>query len=108
MAEPIACSNLPAPISIFSPPFSVLRRPPSEITSRRQTHEPAPKKFPQGQPLSHPVPIMSGAMQPRPEPERRLTRYYAHTAEDAAGNRLPESSGQWQPLADHLRNVAEY
>lgn len=35
------------------------------------------------------------------------TRYYAHTAEDAEGNRLPESSGKWQPLADHLRNVAE-
>ena len=34
-------------------------------------------------------------------------RYYAHTAEDALGKRLPESSGQWQPLADHLRNVAE-
>jgi CRISPR-associated endonuclease/helicase Cas3 len=33
--------------------------------------------------------------------------YYAHTAEDKDGNRLPESSGQWQPLADHLRNVAE-
>ena len=34
-------------------------------------------------------------------------RYYAHTAEDAQGKRLPESSGRWQPLADHLRNVAE-
>jgi CRISPR-associated helicase Cas3/CRISPR-associated endonuclease Cas3-HD len=34
-------------------------------------------------------------------------RYYAHTAETAAGERLPESSGQWQPLADHLRQVAE-
>lgn len=33
--------------------------------------------------------------------------YYAHTAEDAEGNRLPESSGKWQPLAEHLRNVAE-
>jgi CRISPR-associated helicase Cas3/CRISPR-associated endonuclease Cas3-HD len=30
--------------------------------------------------------------------------YYAHTAEDAEGNRLPES--RWQPLADHLQNVA--
>lgn len=33
--------------------------------------------------------------------------YYAHTAEDPEGNRLPESSGKWQLLADHLRNVAE-
>ena len=31
-------------------------------------------------------------------------RYYAHTAEDTDGNRLPE--GDWQPLAEHLRNVA--
>lgn len=33
--------------------------------------------------------------------------YYAHTAEDPEGNRLPESSGKWQPLSDHLRQVAE-
>lgn len=33
--------------------------------------------------------------------------YYAHTAEDAEGRALPESSGKWQPLRDHLRNVAE-
>lgn len=32
-------------------------------------------------------------------------RYYAHTAEDAGGKRLPES--QWQPLKDHLQNVAK-
>lgn len=32
--------------------------------------------------------------------------FYAHTAEDANGKRLPESSGKWQLLADHLRNVA--
>jgi CRISPR-associated endonuclease/helicase Cas3 len=32
---------------------------------------------------------------------------YAHTAEDSEGRRLPESSGKWQPLADHLRNVAD-
>ncbi len=32
--------------------------------------------------------------------------YYAHTADDPDGNRLPESSGKWQLLADHLRNVA--
>lgn len=32
--------------------------------------------------------------------------FYAHTAEDAHGNRLPEASGKWQSLADHLRNVA--
>jgi CRISPR-associated endonuclease/helicase Cas3 len=32
--------------------------------------------------------------------------YYAHTAEDSEGHRLPESSGKWQPLGDHLRNVA--
>jgi len=30
--------------------------------------------------------------------------YYAHTAEDDQGNRLPETS--WQPLAAHLRNAA--
>jgi hypothetical protein len=33
--------------------------------------------------------------------------YYAYTAEDPDGNPLPESSGKWQPLSDHLRNVAE-
>ncbi len=32
--------------------------------------------------------------------------YYAHTAEAPDGNRLPESSGKWQPLRDHLQNVA--
>jgi len=29
---------------------------------------------------------------------------YAHTAEDAEGKRLPECSGKWQLLSDHLRN----
>jgi CRISPR-associated endonuclease/helicase Cas3 len=33
-------------------------------------------------------------------------RYYAHTAEDENGRPLPESSGRWQPLSEHLRNVA--
>jgi CRISPR-associated endonuclease/helicase Cas3 len=32
--------------------------------------------------------------------------YYAHTAEDTDGNRLPEESGKWQPLNVHLQNVA--
>ncbi len=32
--------------------------------------------------------------------------YYAHTAKDDQDKPLPESSGKWQPLADHLRNVA--
>ena len=53
---------------------------------------------------------MSGAMQPNENAERRIPeppmRYYAHTAEDEHGNRLPESSGTWQPLSDHLQNVA--
>ena len=35
------------------------------------------------------------------------TRYYAHTAEAVDGTRLPESSGRWQPLSTHLRNVAD-
>lgn len=30
--------------------------------------------------------------------------FYAHTAEDENGNRLPER--EWQPLSVHLRNVA--
>lgn len=30
--------------------------------------------------------------------------FYAHTAEDTDGNRLPER--EWQPLHEHLRNVA--
>jgi CRISPR-associated endonuclease/helicase Cas3 len=34
-------------------------------------------------------------------------KYYAHTAEDEQGAPLPESSGKWQPLQAHLRNVAE-
>lgn len=34
-------------------------------------------------------------------------RYYAHTAEDEQGNRLRVESGKWQPLADHLQNVAK-
>jgi CRISPR-associated helicase Cas3/CRISPR-associated endonuclease Cas3-HD len=33
--------------------------------------------------------------------------FYAHTAEDPDGNPLPESSGKWQPLSDHLRKVAD-
>ena len=33
--------------------------------------------------------------------------HYAHTANGPDGESLLESSGQWQPLADHLRNVAE-
>ena len=41
-----------------------------------------------------------------PIPRRLSLSYYAHTAEDEHGNPLPESSGKWQPLADHLRNVA--
>jgi hypothetical protein len=32
-------------------------------------------------------------------------KYYAHTAEDGEGNRLPED--KWQPLSAHLRNVAD-
>ena len=32
--------------------------------------------------------------------------YYAHTAEDPEGNRLPEFSGKWQLLRTHLENVA--
>ncbi|MGD1086755.1 MAG: hypothetical protein ABSA47_18610, partial [Verrucomicrobiota bacterium] len=31
--------------------------------------------------------------------------FYAHTAEDGEGNRLPEE--KWQPLSAHLRNVAD-
>ena len=33
--------------------------------------------------------------------------FYAHTAEDEKGNRLPEESGKWQRLDVHLRNVAD-
>ncbi len=33
-------------------------------------------------------------------------KFYAHTAKDEQGEPLPESSGQWQPMAVHLRNVA--
>jgi hypothetical protein len=32
---------------------------------------------------------------------------YAHTANGPDGKPLPEDSGQWQPLATHLRNVAD-
>jgi len=34
-------------------------------------------------------------------------KYYAHTAEDENGKQLSESSGSWQPLRDHLLNVAK-
>jgi hypothetical protein len=34
-------------------------------------------------------------------------KYYAHTAVGDNGTPLPECSGQWQPLATHLSNVAE-
>jgi CRISPR-associated endonuclease/helicase Cas3 len=44
----------------------------------------------------------TSAVQPRLPP----MPYFAHTAEDAQGNALPEQSGTWQPLARHLRNVA--
>lgn len=43
-------------------------------------------------------------MQTQDHPERR---YYAHTAETPEGQRLPETSGLWQPLGDHLRNVSD-
>ncbi len=33
--------------------------------------------------------------QPIPKCERHPIRYYAHTAEDSEGNRLPERSGKW-------------
>jgi CRISPR-associated endonuclease/helicase Cas3 len=46
-------------------------------------------------------------MSPKPDPSAR-TRYYAHTADDAQDKRLRESSGKWQLLADHLRQVAEF
>ena len=39
-----------------------------------------------------------------PEFQGNQVNYYAHTAEDEQGNRLPETG--WQPLAEHLRNVA--
>ena len=32
---------------------------------------------------------------------------YAHTADDERGLPLPVESGKWQPLAEHLRNVAD-
>ena len=35
--------------------------------------------------------------------EKSMT-FFAHTAEDDQGNRLPED--QWQPLSEHLRDVA--
>lgn len=34
-------------------------------------------------------------------------KFYAHTAENDEGRPLPEHSGQWQLLREHLRNVAE-
>jgi CRISPR-associated endonuclease/helicase Cas3 len=39
--------------------------------------------------------------------EGSSVKYYAHTAEGEDGKPLPECSGQWQPLAAHLSNVAE-
>ena len=33
-------------------------------------------------------------------------KFYAHTADGENGEALPESTGKWQPLAEHLRNVA--
>ncbi len=33
--------------------------------------------------------------------------YYAHTATGEDGKPLPEDSGQWQPLATNLSNVAD-
>lgn len=33
--------------------------------------------------------------------------FYAHTAEDEQDKPLPEQSGKWQPLAAHLRRVAD-
>lgn len=34
-------------------------------------------------------------------------QFYAHTANDDFGKKVPESSGNWQPLSVHLRNVAD-
>ena len=33
--------------------------------------------------------------------------FYAHTSESKDGTPLTETSGKWQPLARHLRNVAD-
>ena len=33
-------------------------------------------------------------------------KFYAHTAEDEQGKPVSENSGKWQPLSNHLRNVA--
>ena len=33
-------------------------------------------------------------------------KFFAHTAEDDQGNRLPDEE-KWQPLSEHLRNVAD-
>jgi CRISPR-associated endonuclease/helicase Cas3 len=33
-------------------------------------------------------------------------KFYAHTADGENGEALPESTGKWQPLAEHLCNVA--
>ncbi len=42
---------------------------------------------------------------PQPPAGKPDTKYYAHTAVDIDGKLLPES--EWQPLAEHLRSVAE-
>jgi CRISPR-associated helicase Cas3/CRISPR-associated endonuclease Cas3-HD len=39
--------------------------------------------------------------------EGQRVKYYAHTAVGKNGTPLPECSGQWQPLATHLSNVAQ-
>jgi len=34
-------------------------------------------------------------------------KFYAHTAKDEQGKPVSENSGKWQPLSNHLRNVAD-
>jgi CRISPR-associated endonuclease/helicase Cas3 len=41
------------------------------------------------------------------QPVGKPVKYYAHTAVGEIETPLPESSGQWQPLAAHLTNVAD-
>ena len=55
-----------------------------------------------GPPLSHPLRYHHAR-------KAALSRMiaYAHTANGPDGKPLPEDSGQWQLLRDHLRNVAE-
>lgn len=81
---------------------------PRPVHAQRQPQSPAgdfSKIFTSRHPVSHARRYNRSAMTDSPSSDAPRKRYYAHTAEDEHGNRVTDQR-QWQPLAEHLQNVA--